>query len=71
MRYPNFAAALRSYGATVAEVQQRLGFQSRTQTIQYLKGRALPRAEKLLQHRDLLEAARKDIIEPPSELAAA
>jgi len=72
MRYAHFAAALRAYGGTVAEVQIRLGFKSRTQTIQYLAGRCLPRAEKILPYADLLDAARRDVMErQPSKLSAA
>jgi hypothetical protein len=72
MRYPNFAAALRSHGRTVAEIQERLGFKSYSQTIQYLAGRTLPRAEKILPFPDLVEAARQDVMErrQPEQLAA-
>jgi hypothetical protein len=61
MRYPNFASTLKSYG-TIADIQERFGFKSRTQTIQYLQGRSLPRAEKILPYPDLLEAARRDVM---------
>lgn len=74
MRYPRFAAALKGYGNTVAEVQARLGFKSRTQTIQYLQGRCLPRADKILPHSDLTDAARQDLLaekqNPPQLIAA-
>lgn len=60
MRYPHFAAALKQYG-TIKDIQARLGIRSRTQVIQYLAGRSLPKAEKLLAHPELLEAARRDV----------
>lgn len=71
MRYPTFAAALRKYGK-VQQVQALLGVKSRSQTIAYMCGRTLPRAEKILPFPDLIEAARFDVManrEP--ELAAA
>lgn len=73
MRYPQFAAALRRHG-TIEQVQKLLGVTSRTQVIQYRLGRALPKAEKLLVHPDLLEAARRDIeasTPPPQQFVAA
>lgn len=70
MRYPHFAAALRRYG-TIKDIQARLGIKSRTQIIQYLAGRSLPKAEKLLTHPDLLDAARRDLETPRSELPVA
>lgn len=70
MRYPNFAAALRRHGK-IADIQEKFGF-SRTQTIQYLAGRNLPRAEKILPFPDLTDAARQDVLthRQPELLAA-
>jgi hypothetical protein len=72
MRYPRFAQKLRQHG-TPAEIVKRFGF-SRRQTFEYLAGRNLPRAEKILQHPDLVQAAQADIAEAlnlrPEPLAA-
>jgi hypothetical protein len=71
MRYPNFAAALRSYGSA-KEIQARLGIKSRAQVFEYLGGRSLPRAEKILPFPDLIEAARRDVVRAePGDLVAA
>jgi hypothetical protein len=59
MRFPRFAQTLRQHGSS-AEIMRRFGF-SRRQTFEYLAGRSLPRAEKILQHPELVEAAQADI----------
>jgi hypothetical protein len=59
MKYPTFAAALRRYGSPTAIILH-FGWKRR-QVFEYLAGRSLPRAEKLLRYPDLLEAARCDV----------
>lgn len=70
MRYPNFAQALKERGSI--EEAMRLLDCGRTQAIQYREGRTLPKAEKLLRHPELLDAARRDVQTPsPQVLIAA
>lgn len=61
MRYPNFAAEIKRFG-TPAEIMKRFGF-SRRQVFEYLAGRSLPRAEKILPYPELVAAAQRDL--PP------
>lgn len=69
MRYPIFAKALTARGDIASTMS--LFNCKRTQAIQYRLGRALPKAERLLRHPELLEAARADIASGTALLVAA
>jgi hypothetical protein len=70
MKYGNFAAALKAHG-TPAQIVKKFGF-NRRQVFEYLAGRALPRAEKIVAHPDLIDAIRHDVIgKKPAQLVAA
>jgi hypothetical protein len=69
MRYPHFAAEIKRLG-TPAEIMERFGF-SRRQVFEYLAGRSLPRAEKILPYPELVAAAQRDLrVDAPEPLAA-
>lgn len=69
MRYPHFAAELRRLGSP-ADIMQRFGF-SRRQVFEYLAGRSLPRAEKILPYPELVAAAQRDLRPATPEPVAA
>lgn len=68
MRYPNFAAEIKRFGS-VNEIIERFGF-SRRQVFEYLAGRNLPRAEKILPYPELVAAAQRDLHMQGEPLAA-